>query len=89
MHVYWLVWFANTQSQAAKLLEPFASQSFPFNLMLIEMDGQTMIRRGERNRPKRLDLSLQELIALLLMPDRRHRLSETFTEPSPNRSTRH
>lgn len=66
----WLVWFVNTRNQAARVLEPFAVEAAPFNLILIEMDGQTLIRRDEPGRLRRLDLSLDELVTLMRTVDR-------------------
>jgi hypothetical protein len=61
----WLIWFLNGNNKISSASAKFAAQPPHLNLLLIQGNGDILIRRADRSETRRADIALQELCDLL------------------------
>lgn len=57
----WLIWFLNSKNEVAAALEKLELPSIKLNLLLIEKNGDTLVRWADGTEAQYVDISLREL----------------------------
>lgn len=67
-HLHWFIWFLGSSGHASTALQEFATLTARLNLVLIENNGNTLVRRANGTEMRLLDISLRELVSILQLP---------------------